>query len=136
MGNDVLLADREIDVMVVLWNRGSGTVAEVLEALPDTLAYTTVLTVLRTLEQKGIVAHVVTGQAHRYVPLVPQKTVQRSAIDRLLGKLSRCQRARTIARAPSSKTARLRARHRTISAPRSSAIDPPAKKKSTRSRRK
>ncbi len=84
---DVLLADREIDVMLVLWNHGSGTVSEVRDALADPLAYTTVLTVLRTLEQKGVIAHVVTGQAHRYVPLVPQRTVRRSALDRLLDKL-------------------------------------------------
>jgi predicted transcriptional regulator len=76
-----------MDVMVVLWDRGSGTVAEVREQLPDALAYTTVLTVLRTLERKGVIAHVVTGQAHRYVPLVARAAVQRSALRRLLDKL-------------------------------------------------
>ncbi|MEO7085873.1 MAG: BlaI/MecI/CopY family transcriptional regulator [Gemmatimonadaceae bacterium] len=85
--SDYLLADRETDVMAVLWDRGSGTVAEVRESLRDTLAYTTVLTVLRTLEHKGIVAHVVTGQAHRYVPIVRRDAVRRSAIQRLLDKL-------------------------------------------------
>ena len=134
MGNDVLLADREIDVMLVLWNRGSGTVAEVLGALPDTLAYTTVLTVLRTLEQKGIVGHVVTGQAHRYVPLVPRKTVRRSALDRLLDKL--------FAGAPEQLLAHLVEDHaltaRDIERLRAyiDAIDPPVKKKPARSKRK
>ena len=134
MGDDVLVADREIDVMVVLWGRGSGTVAEVLDALPDALAYTTVLTVLRTLEQKGIVAHVVTGQAHRYVPLVPQKTVRRSAIDRLLGQL--------FAGAPEQLLAHLVEDHaftaRDIERLRAQidAIDPPVKKKPARTKRK
>ena len=47
----VSFTDRELDVMAVLWDRGSATVAEVRERIPDELAYTTVLTVLRTLDQ-------------------------------------------------------------------------------------
>ena len=49
---DVSFTDRELDVMAVLWRNGSGTVAEVRDALDDSFAYTTVLTVLRTLEEK------------------------------------------------------------------------------------
>src|SRR5438552_1772210 len=56
--------------MNVLWDAGSATVAEVRERLSDDLAYTTVLTVLRTLEQKGYVGHTGEGRAHRYRPLV------------------------------------------------------------------
>jgi predicted transcriptional regulator len=85
--NDVMLADREMDVMMVLWESGSGTVAEVREGLADALAYNTVLTVLRTLEKKGIVGHVEVGQAHRYVPLVERANVRRSALRRLVDKL-------------------------------------------------
>src|SRR5436309_2550288 len=70
--------------MAVLWREGSGTVAEVRDALAGDFAYTTVLTVLRTLEQKGYVAHVAEGKAHRYVPLVDQATAGRSALTRLL----------------------------------------------------
>src|SRR2546422_7444401 len=47
--------DRELDVMSVLWDAGSATVAEVRARLTDDLAYTTVLTILRTLEQKSYV---------------------------------------------------------------------------------
>ncbi|MEP6621073.1 MAG: BlaI/MecI/CopY family transcriptional regulator [bacterium] len=85
--DELLLADREMDVMGVLWDRGSGTVTEVREQLHDALAYTTVLTVLRNLERKGAIAHVVTGQAHRYVPLVARATARRTALTRLLDKL-------------------------------------------------
>jgi BlaI family penicillinase repressor len=81
------LSDRELDVMVVLWGRGSGTVAEVREALPDPLAYTTVLTVLRTLEEKGFVGHEEEGKAHRYVPLVARERAGRSALTRMVDKL-------------------------------------------------
>jgi predicted transcriptional regulator len=85
--DELQLGDREMDVMGVLWDRGSGTVAEVRERLADPLAYTTVLTVLRNLERKGAIAHVVAGQTHRYVPIVARAVVRRSALDRLLGKL-------------------------------------------------
>jgi len=81
------LSDRELDVMAVLWARGSGTVAEVREALPDPLAYTTVLTVLRTLEEKGFVGHAEEGKAHRYLPLVARERAGRSALTRMVDKL-------------------------------------------------
>lgn len=81
------LSDRELDVMAVLWTRGSGTVTEVREALADPLAYTTVLTVLRTLEEKGFVGHEEEGKAHRYVPLVARERAGRSALSRMVEKL-------------------------------------------------
>ena len=81
------LSDRELDVMAVLWTRGSGTVPEVRAALADRLAYTTVLTVLRTLEEKGFVGHTEEGKAHRYRPLVDRERAGRSALKRMLDKL-------------------------------------------------
>jgi BlaI family transcriptional regulator, penicillinase repressor len=80
----VTFTDRELDVMAVLWARGSGTVAEVREALTDDFARTTVLTVLRTLEEKGYVEHVAEGKAHRYVPTVEPDIAGRSALARIL----------------------------------------------------
>ena len=80
----ISFTDRELDVMAVLWDRGSATVAEVRERLPDDLAYTTVLTVLRTLEGKGHVGHRGEGKAHRYFPLVERRVAGRSALARLI----------------------------------------------------
>lgn len=80
----IAFTDRELDVMAVLWDRGSGTVAEVRAALADPFAYTTVLTVLRTLEEKGYVKHVAEGKAHRYVPAVEPEVAGRSALKRIL----------------------------------------------------
>jgi predicted transcriptional regulator len=80
----ISFTDRELDVMAVLWERGSATVTEVRERLPDDLAYTTVLTVLRTLEEKGHVAHRGEGKAHRYFPLVERRVAGRSALARLI----------------------------------------------------
>ena len=78
-----MFSGREWDVMNVLWDRGSATVSEVLEELQDHLAYTTVLTVLRRLEEKGHVRHDPEGKAHRYVPLMPREEAQDSAIQRM-----------------------------------------------------
>jgi BlaI family transcriptional regulator, penicillinase repressor len=83
----VSFTDRELDVMSVLWDLGSATVAEVREHLSDDLAYTTVLTVLRTLEQKGHVGHTGEGRAHRYHPLVKRAAAGRSALRRLVDKV-------------------------------------------------
>ena len=80
----IVFTDRELDVMAVLWARGSATVAEVRERLPNDLAYTTVLSVLRTLEEKGHVGHRGEGKAHRYFPLVERRVAGRSALARLI----------------------------------------------------
>lgn len=85
--DDFVLGDRELDVMGVLWDLGSGTVAEVRDRLPADLAYTTVLTILRNLEAKDLVSHTAEGKAHRYVPRVARKTARRSAIARVIDKL-------------------------------------------------
>jgi hypothetical protein len=50
-------AERETEIMDVLWKQGPSTVAEVRKQVPDRLAYTTVLTILRNLEAKGYVGH-------------------------------------------------------------------------------
>ncbi|HEX6924855.1 MAG TPA: BlaI/MecI/CopY family transcriptional regulator [Longimicrobiaceae bacterium] len=78
---------RELDVMSVLWRQGSGTVAEVREQLPDELAYTTVLWVLQTLEEKGYVRHEREGRAHRYIPLVEPEEAGATALSRIVDKV-------------------------------------------------
>ena len=79
--------DRELDVMGVLWETGSATVAEVRDRLPADLAYTTVLTILRNLEAKGFVRHEGEGKAHRYFPRVARQAAGRSAVARLVEKM-------------------------------------------------
>ena|SRR5690554_6050459 len=88
---EITFTDRELDVMAVLWELGSGTVAEVQARLPDRLAYTTVLTVLRTLEEKGHVGHEEEGRAYRYFPLVEREAAGESAVRRMVRKLFRGQ---------------------------------------------
>ena len=83
------LGKRELDVMTLLWQLGSGTVTEVQQALHATLAYTTVLTILRNLEAKGYVRREEEGRAHRYFPKVKQKAAQQRAVRRLIDTLFR-----------------------------------------------
>ncbi len=83
----MILSSRELDVMNVLWDRGSATVAEVLERLSDELAYTTVLTILQRLEDKGHVEHESEGKAHRYLPVLERSAVRTSTVRRLTHEL-------------------------------------------------
>jgi predicted transcriptional regulator len=83
----IVLAEREAEIMEVLWMRGPSTVAEVRERLKDTLAYTTVLTLLRNLETKGYLGHDEDGRAHRYSPRILREAAQRSALRDLAAKL-------------------------------------------------
>lgn len=87
MTERVSFSDRELDVMSVLWRRGSGTVREVKEEIADDLAYTTVLTVCQTLEEKGHVHHEQEGRAYRYYPTVEQEAAGRSALQKILEKI-------------------------------------------------
>ena len=82
----IILADREAEFMEVLWRLGPSTVAEVREQLPDNLAYTTVLTILRNLEAKGYVGHDAEGRAHRYAALVARDAARNSALKDLAAK--------------------------------------------------
>ncbi|HET7812173.1 MAG TPA: BlaI/MecI/CopY family transcriptional regulator [Steroidobacteraceae bacterium] len=87
MSNDIHLTDREADVMQVLWDHGPSVVNEVKDKLADDLAYTTVLTILRTLEQKGYVKHEEEGRVHRYSAAVKENAARKSALRHLTGKL-------------------------------------------------
>lgn len=83
----VVLADREAEIMQVLWEHGPSTVTEVRERLKDDLAYTTVLTILRNLEAKEYVGPSKDGRAHRYAPLISSDNARRSALRDLSAKL-------------------------------------------------
>jgi BlaI family penicillinase repressor len=83
----IVLADREADLMEVLWDDGPSTVAEVRKRLKVKLAYNTVLSILRTLETKGYVGHEEEGRAHRYVARVARDAARHSALRQLSAKL-------------------------------------------------
>ena len=82
------LTSAELRLMEVLWQNGSATVAEVADALPPEtdLAYSTVLTTLRILEEKGYLTHEKQGRAFVYSAAVERSTAQRSALTQLLAR--------------------------------------------------
>jgi predicted transcriptional regulator len=82
------LTDAELKLMDILWERGSATVSDVVDDLPKNppLAYSTVLTTMRILENKGYVRHTKEGRAFIYHPLVAREQARESAVTHLLGK--------------------------------------------------
>jgi predicted transcriptional regulator len=83
----ISLTNREADVMQLLWDHGPSLVADVKARLKDDLAYTTVLTILRTLEAKGYVRHEEEGRGHRYSARVERQAARKSALKHLTDKL-------------------------------------------------
>jgi BlaI family transcriptional regulator, penicillinase repressor len=82
------LTEAELRIMNVLWEKGSGTVHEVLEALPGepALAYNSVLTIIRILETKGYVKHVKDKRAHVYIPRVDRNDARRFEVSHLVSR--------------------------------------------------
>ena len=82
------LTEAELRLMDVIWDKGRATVAEVAEALPEELdlAYNTVLTTLRILEDKGYLKHSKSkeGRAFIYRAVVSREQASRSAVRHLL----------------------------------------------------
>jgi BlaI family penicillinase repressor len=80
---EIYFPPRELAVMSVLWRLGSASVSEVRDAIEDDLAYTSVLSALQTLEEKGYVRHEAEGRAYRYVPTVKAEHAGGSALARI-----------------------------------------------------
>lgn len=81
------LTEAELRLMEVLWEKRSATIADVTEALPPPpIAYNTVLTTMRILEQKGYVSHEEEGRAYVYSPLVEREEAAQSAVGLLLNR--------------------------------------------------
>jgi BlaI family penicillinase repressor len=80
---DIYFPPRELAVMSVLWRLGSASVTEVRDALEEKLAYTSVLSALQTLEEKGYVRHEPEGRAYRYYALVEAERAGGSALERI-----------------------------------------------------
>ena len=81
-GKDKLLTDVELELMTVLWRLGEGSVADVIGQLPETrkLAYTSVSTVLRILEQKGVLSARKQGKGHVYIPVLKKSDYEKRAV--------------------------------------------------------
>jgi BlaI family transcriptional regulator, penicillinase repressor len=82
------LTEAELRIMNVLWEKGSATVHEVLQGLPEkpALAYNSVLTIIRILEKKGYVKHVKDKRAHVYTAAVDRKDATRFEVRHLVSR--------------------------------------------------
>ena len=82
------LTEAELRLMEILWQKGSATVQQVLDELPQkpALAYNSVLTTIRILEKKGYVEHVKDRRAHVYMPLMKRQEATRSEIRHLVNR--------------------------------------------------
>jgi predicted transcriptional regulator len=82
------LTEAELRIMNVLWEKGSATVHEVLQGLPEkpALAYNSILTIIRILEKKGYVKHVKDKRAHVYTPAIDRKDATRFEVRHLVSR--------------------------------------------------
>jgi predicted transcriptional regulator len=82
------LTEAELRLMKILWRRGESAVTDLVAALPESepLAYNSVLTTIRILEQKGYVDHRQEGRAFVYRPSVAEDEASRTEVRNVLGR--------------------------------------------------
>jgi BlaI family transcriptional regulator, penicillinase repressor len=85
---DLHLTKRELDIMGVLWELGEATVTEVRDRVDPDLAYTSISSMIRTLEMKDYVSHRRgEGKTHVYFPVIEPEKAGASALGRVLDKI-------------------------------------------------
>jgi BlaI family penicillinase repressor len=85
---DLHLTQRELDIMSVLWELGEATATEVRDRVDPELAYTSISSMIRTLEIKGYVSHRRgEGKTHVYFPAIDAEEAGESALGRVLDKI-------------------------------------------------
>jgi predicted transcriptional regulator len=82
----ITLTEAELRLMKLLWSRGESAVADLVAAMPEAepLAYTSILTTVRILEQKGYLRHRQEGRAFLYSPCVEEQEASRSEIRHMM----------------------------------------------------
>jgi predicted transcriptional regulator len=80
----ITLTEAELRLMKILWARGESAVGELVAAMPEALAYNSVLTTIRILEQKGYVRHRQEGRAFLYIPCVAEQEASRSEVRHMM----------------------------------------------------
>lgn len=84
-----LLTETELELMTILWKLEEGSVAEVLENLPKQrdLAYTSVSTILRILEQKGVLKTRKEGRGHVYIPQIKKTEYEAKTVKHVVDRV-------------------------------------------------
>ena len=80
--DSIILTRQELEIMKVVWGRGSAKVGEVCEVISHRkpTAYTTILTLMGILEDKGALAHARSGRAYVYKPLLSREQATRNQL--------------------------------------------------------
>jgi len=91
------LSRRERQITEVVYRLGQATVSDVLEHLPDPPSYSSVRTLLRILEEKGVLRHTENGRRYLYLPVVSRERARRSALRGVLQNFFGGSRASLIA---------------------------------------
>ena len=78
--------DKELEILQVLWEKGSSSVKDVHEALGGETenGYTTILKLMQIMYEKGLVSREKTGKFHLYEALITQENTQQQIIDRMI----------------------------------------------------
>jgi BlaI family transcriptional regulator, penicillinase repressor len=84
--DSIILTRQELQIMKVVWRMGSATVKDVCDAISKNkpTAYTTILTLMGILEEKGVLVHSRVGRAYIYKPLLSRRQATRNQIDDVL----------------------------------------------------
>jgi predicted transcriptional regulator len=84
-----LLTEVELELMKILWNIGEGSVAQIITKLPKgrDLAYTSVSTIMRILEQKKIVETRKEGRGHIYIPLMSKEDYETRTVRHVVARV-------------------------------------------------
>jgi predicted transcriptional regulator len=87
--NEKLLTDTELELMNILWKLVEGSVADVIDNLPEgrDLAYTSVSTILRILEQKHVLKTRKEGRGHIYIPILQKNEYEKKTIKHVIDKV-------------------------------------------------
>ena len=82
----ITLTEAELRLMKILWRRGESGVGDLVAAMPEgtSLAYNSVLTTIRILEQKGYVEHRQDGRAFLYTPCVAEQEASQTEVRHML----------------------------------------------------
>lgn len=86
--DSIILTRQELEIMKVVWDRGFAKVGEVCDVISNRkpTAYTTVLTLMGILEDKGVLTHARSGRAYVYKPLLTRHQATRNQISDLISR--------------------------------------------------
>jgi predicted transcriptional regulator len=106
MKNERLLTDVELELMNILWDRGESTVREVLDSLPASreLAYTSVATMLRILEEKDVARSRKDERTLSYAPVLGREEYEKRSLKHLEREVFRGDRSSMVLRLISDST--------------------------------